>query len=146
MPEQSCKTCMPQALFQILYTVPLIIGIRILGNITGEDCSLLLGPVWLLQKYNQDLWGAGQVNTPFLFVIFFGLFRQLAVPEVRFHSIGLRLIWRRPWIRGPLFTSNWSIGSAILDCFGANRWCRTCVSGNGNHFLVIISKESQSTT
>ena len=49
-----------------------------------------------------------------------------------------------PWIRGPLFTPDGSAGRAIPDYFGANQWCRTCVSGNGNHFQLIISKENQS--
>jgi len=50
----------------------------------------------------------------------------------------LRLIWHR--------TSDFhskQICRAIPDYFGANQWCRTSVSGNDNHSLLITSKESQ---
>ena len=54
----------------------------------------------------------------------------------------LRLIWRWTLDPKPLFTPNGSVGRAIPDYFGANQWCRTCVSGNENHPLLITSKES----
>ena len=57
----------------------------------------------------------------------------------------LHLIWRRTRDPRALFTSNSSVGRAIPDYFEANQWCRTCVSGNGNHSLLITSKESQIT-
>ena len=42
-----------------------------------------------------------------------------------------------------LFTPNRAVRHAIPDHFGANQWCWTCVSGNGNHSLLITSEESQ---
>jgi len=55
----------------------------------------------------------------------------------------LRLVWRRTLDPRPLFTPNRSVGRVIPDYFRANQWCRTCVSGNGNHSLLITSTESQ---
>ena len=57
---------------------------------------------------------------------------------------GLRLIWSRTLHPRPLFTPNRCVGHAIPDYSGVNQWCWTCVSIYGNHFLLIISKESQS--
>jgi len=70
-----------------------------------------------------------------------GFFTPLDVQSTR----SLRLIWRPTLDPRPLFTPNRSIGRAIPDYFGANQWCRTCVSGNNNHSLLITSKESQFT-
>ena len=55
----------------------------------------------------------------------------------------LCLIWRLTLDLRPLFTPNRSAGCAIPDYFGANQWCRTCVSGNDDHSLLITAKESQ---
>jgi len=52
------------------------------------------------------------------------------------------IIW--PWIRGPHFIPNGSIGGAIPYHFRANWWCRGHVSGSGNHFLKF--RKSQSVT
>ena len=55
----------------------------------------------------------------------------------------LRLIWRRTLDPRPLFTPNRCVERSIPDYFGANQWCRMCVSGSDNHSLLITSKESQ---
>ena len=55
-----------------------------------------------------------------------------------FHYIG------RPIRLGSNAVCIWfGVRCAIPDYFGANQWCRTCVSGNDNHSLLIISKEGQ---
>jgi len=55
----------------------------------------------------------------------------------------LHLIWRRTMDSRPPFTPNEYVGHAIPDYFGANQWCRTRVSRNGHHSLLITSQESQ---
>ena len=57
----------------------------------------------------------------------------------------LCLTLRRTLDPRPLFTPNRFVGCAIPDYFGANQWCRTCVSVNSNHSLPTTSKESQHT-
>jgi len=70
----------------------------------------------------------------------FLLHRASGLPRTR---RSLRLIRRRTLDSRPVFTPNRSVGRAIPDYFGANQWCRTCVSGNNNHALLIMSKVSQ---
>ena len=53
-----------------------------------------------------------------------------------FLSIGRPLVCSR-------FTLNRSGRRAIPDYVAVNQWCWTCVSRNGNHFLLMNSKESQ---
>jgi len=69
------------------------------------------------------------------------LFQSIARPA----HLGLEAIcvWFdvEPWIRGPLFTPNGFVGDAISDYFGTNKWCRTYVFGNNNHFLLVISSQ-----
>ena len=52
-----------------------------------------------------------------------------------------RLIWHRTLDPRPLFTPHRFVRRAIPDYFGANQWCRICVSGNDNHSLLITAKE-----
>ena len=67
----------------------------------------------------------------------FSLYWASSPPRI---GCSLYLIWCQTLDQRPLFTPNRSVHP---DYFGANRWCRTCVSGNGNHSLLITSKESQ---
>jgi len=60
--------------------------------------------------------------------------------EGAFSHHRLCLIWHRTLDPRPLFTANRSVGRAIPDYFSANQWSRTCVSENGNHFLLIESQ------
>jgi len=70
----------------------------------------------------------------------FSLFRASGPPRT-----GAIRVWYgvAPWIRGPLFIPNGSVGRAIPDYFRANQCGRTCVPGNGNHFLLITSREGR---
>jgi len=70
----------------------------------------------------------------------FSLHRASGPPQT---GRSLRLIRRLTLDPRSLFTPNWSAGRAIPDYFGANQWCRTSVSRNDNHSLLITWKESQ---
>ena len=70
----------------------------------------------------------------------YSLHRASGLPQT---GCSLCQVWLRTLDPRPLFIPNRSVGRTIPECFGANQWYRTCVSRNGNHSLLITSKESQ---
>jgi len=113
----------------------------------SEHWSYLPQMDFCFQYLGQGLFAAGSQKPDTHFAQF------LKVP---FHLIGCPVclgpdtvcFWFGvvPWIRGPLSTPNGSVGRTIPDYFRTNQLCRICVSGNRKYFLVVISKESKSTS
>jgi len=108
-------------------------------------------PTEELTQYKIVVVGDGGVGKSALTIQVCGSKYSLKGP---FHSIwhpirlgpGAICVWIgiETYIREPLFTPNGSVRHAIPDYFGANQWCPACVSGSGNHFILIIWQESQS--
>jgi len=112
-------------------------------SLVSGTWTIFVSNVWSIRQSPAD-WNIRLLFTPHLMgKETKGAFWLHWVSSLPRTGCSLRLISRRTLDPRPLLTPNRSAGRVLPDYFGSNQWCGTCVSGYGNHSLLINSKESQ---